>query len=149
MIETLRQFSPGTAAKFFVSASAVIHVHFLVSDSDMDMIRIESNLDRKIRKGATENEKKKQMPDCICNCGGCMCGWTGRLQGDSDESAVVDKSDGISEAAEAEPLAEGETRIIEVPERWEQTEKWNKDRWIFRADVELESVEAGNLPVVN
>lgn len=77
---------------------------------------------------------------CAAGLGGC--------RETPDESAVVDKSDGISEAVEAEPLADGETRIIEVPERWEQTEKWNKDRWIFRADVELESVEAGNLPVV-
>ena len=44
---------------------------------------------------------------CAAGLGGC--------RETPDESAVVDKSDGISEAVEAEPLADGETRIIEVP----------------------------------
>lgn len=65
-----------------------------------------------------------------------------------DESAVASRAGGLPEDAVIEPLPEGETQIIELPDKWEQTEKWSKDRWIFEADVELESIETGNLPVV-
>ena len=64
------------------------------------------------------------------------------------ESAVVSKADGLSEDRIAVPLAEGETQKIKLPDRWEETRKWSKDRWIFHTDIELESIETGNLPVV-
>ncbi len=64
------------------------------------------------------------------------------------ESAVVSKADGFSEDRIAVPLAEGETQKIKLPDRWEETRKWSKDRWIFHTDIELESIETGNLPVV-
>lgn len=65
-----------------------------------------------------------------------------------DESAVVSRAGGLPKDAVIEPLADGETQTIELPDKWQQTEKWSKDRWIFEADVELESIETGNLPVV-
>lgn len=73
-------------------------------------------------------------------CGGC--------RETPDESAVVSRKGGLREETTAEPLPEGEMKTVEMPQNWEQTETWNKDRWIFRADVELESFETGNLPVV-
>ncbi len=77
---------------------------------------------------------------CMITLGGC--------RETPDESAVVSRRGGLGEDVKAEPLTDGETQTIEVPDRWEETEKWNKDRWIFEADVELEDVETGNLPVV-
>ena len=65
-----------------------------------------------------------------------------------DESAVVSRAGGLPKDAVIEPLADGETQTIELPDKWQQKEKWSKDRWIFEADVELESIETGNLPVV-
>lgn len=65
-----------------------------------------------------------------------------------DDSAVANRAGGLPEDAVVEPLSEGETQTIELPDKWEQTEKWNKDRWIFETDVDLESIETGNLPVV-
>ena len=65
-----------------------------------------------------------------------------------EESAVASRAGGLPEDAVIEPLADGETQIIELPDKWQQTEKWSKDRWIFEADVDLESIETGNLPVI-
>lgn len=65
-----------------------------------------------------------------------------------EESAVVSRAEGLSEDAAAEPLKEGETQTIELPAKWEETKKWNDDRWIFQADMALEPIETGNLPVV-
>ena len=65
-----------------------------------------------------------------------------------EESAVASRAGGLPEDAVIEPLADGKTQIIELPDKWQQTEKWSKDRWIFEADVELESIETGNLPVI-
>lgn len=77
----------------------------------------------------------------------CMGTLTG-CQDTPEESAVVSKAEGLSEELIAEPLAEGESQRIELPDRWEETKKWNKDRWIFHTDLKLESVETGNLPIV-
>ena len=65
-----------------------------------------------------------------------------------EESAVVSRAEGLSEDAAAEPLKEGETQTIELPAKWEETKKWNDDRWIFQTDMGLEPIETGNLPVV-
>ena len=65
-----------------------------------------------------------------------------------EESAVASRAGGLPEDAVIQPLADGKTQIIELPDKWQQTEKWSKDRWIFEADVELESIETGNLPVI-
>lgn len=80
------------------------------------------------------------LPACMITMAGC--------QETPDQSAVVSREGGLSEEVIAEPLAEGETQTIELPDQWEQTETWSNDRWIFRADVDLESIETGNLPVV-
>lgn len=65
-----------------------------------------------------------------------------------EESAVASRAGGLSKDAVIDPLPEGDTRIIELPKEWKETVKWSKDRWIFEADIELSSIETGNLPVV-
>ena len=50
-----------------------------------------------------------------------------------EESAVASRAGGLPENAVIEPLADGETQIIELPDKWQQTEKWSKDRWIWTA----------------
>ena len=77
---------------------------------------------------------------CILTLAGC--------QKTPEKSAVASREGGLGEDVLAEPLSDGETQIIELPDRWEETEKWNRDRWVFQADVALESFETGNLPVV-
>ena len=77
---------------------------------------------------------------CMITLAGC--------QETPEESAVASKAGGLSEDVLAEPLSEGETQTIELPDRWEETKKWSNDRWIFQADVDLGSIETGNLPIV-
>ena len=77
---------------------------------------------------------------CMITLAGC--------QETPEESAVASKAGGLSEDVLAEPLSEGETQTLELPDRWEETKKWSNDRWIFQADVDLGSIETGNLPIV-
>ena len=70
---------------------------------------------------------------CLITLAGC--------QETPEESAVASKAGGLSEDVLAEPLSEGETQTLELPDRWEETKKWSNDRWIFQADVDLGSIE--------
>lgn len=65
-----------------------------------------------------------------------------------DQSAVVSKAGGLSEDVIAEPLKDGETQTLNLPEHWDTTVTWSNDRGVFHADQELESVTTGNLPVI-
>ena len=66
-----------------------------------------------------------------------------------DQSAVVSKAGGLSEDVIAEPLKDGETQTLDLPEHWDTTVTWSNDRGVFHADQKLESVTTGNLPVKN
>ena len=65
-----------------------------------------------------------------------------------DQSAVVSKAGGLSEDVIADPLKDGETQTLNLPEHWDTTVTWSNDRGVFRADQKLESVTTGNLPVI-
>ncbi len=65
-----------------------------------------------------------------------------------DQSAVVSKAGGLSEDVIAEPLKDGETQTLNLPEHWDTTVTWSNDRGVFHADQKLESVTTGNLPVI-
>ena len=65
-----------------------------------------------------------------------------------DRSAVVSKAGGLSEDVIAEPLKDGETQTLDLPEHWDTTVTWSNDRGVFHADQKLESVTTGNLPVI-
>lgn len=65
-----------------------------------------------------------------------------------DQSAVVSKAGGLSEDVIAEPLKDGETQTLDLPEHWDTTVTWSNDRGVFHADQKLESVTTGNLPVI-
>lgn len=79
---------------------------------------------------------------------GVLCITLSGCQATPEESAVVSKADGISEAVVCEPLREGETRETDVPAHWEFEEKKSNDRVIIRADLELGEQSIGNLPVI-
>lgn len=65
-----------------------------------------------------------------------------------DESAVVSKADGLREDVIAEPLAESEKVTLDVPSRWEMEDKRSNDRVTISAELDLGTMEAGNLPVI-
>ncbi len=65
-----------------------------------------------------------------------------------DQSAVVSNAGGLSEDVIAEPLKDGETQTLDLPEHWDTTVTWSNDRGVFHADQKLESVTTGNLPVI-
>ena len=65
-----------------------------------------------------------------------------------DQSAVVSKAGGLSDDVIAEPLKDGETQTLDLPEHWDTTVTWSNDRGVFHADQKLESVTTGNLPVI-
>lgn len=65
-----------------------------------------------------------------------------------DQSAVVSKAGGLNEDVIAEPLKDGETQTLDLPEHWDTTVTWSNDRGVFHADQKLESVTTGNLPVI-
>ena len=65
-----------------------------------------------------------------------------------DQSAVVSKAGGLSEDVIADPLKDGETQTLDLPEHWDTTVTWSNDRGVFHADQKLESVTTGNLPVI-
>lgn len=79
---------------------------------------------------------------------GALCITLSGCQETPEESAVVSKVDGISEAVVCEPLREGETRETDVPAHWEFEEKKSNDRVIIRADLKLGEQSIGNLPVI-
>ena len=79
---------------------------------------------------------------------GALCIMLSGCQETPEESAVVSKADGISEAVVCEPLKEGEKRETGVPAHWEFEEKKSNDRVIIQADLKLGEQSIGNLPVI-
>ena len=79
---------------------------------------------------------------------GALCIMLSGCQETPEESAVVSKADGISEAVVCEPLKEGEKRETDVPAHWEFEEKKSNDRVIIQADLKLGEQSIGNLPVI-
>ena len=59
---------------------------------------------------------------------GALCIMLSGCQETPEESAVVSKADGISEAVVCEPLKEGEKRETGVPAHWEFEEKKKNPR---------------------
>lgn len=72
----------------------------------------------------------------------------GGCQKTPKKSAVVSKAGGLSEDVIAEPMKDKETRMIELPERWEHSELRSNDRVTLAVDLPLESIEVGNLPII-
>lgn len=79
---------------------------------------------------------------------GALCIMLSGCQETPEESAVVSKADGISEAVVCESLKEGETRETDIPAHWEFEEKKSNDRVIIQADLKLGEQSIGNLPVI-
>lgn len=79
---------------------------------------------------------------------GALCITLSGCQETPEESAVVSKADGISEAVVCESLKEGETRETDIPAHWEFEEKKSNDRVIIQADLNLVEQSIGNLPVI-
>lgn len=65
-----------------------------------------------------------------------------------ENSAVASKVGGLNEKVIAKPLEKGETRILELPERWKASELRSNDRVTLKVDLPMESVTLGNLPVI-
>ncbi len=65
-----------------------------------------------------------------------------------EESAVASKENGLSQDVIAKPLKNGEKQELEVPEHWKFSEKRSDDRVTISADLELGTMEVGNLPVI-
>lgn len=69
-------------------------------------------------------------------------------QSTPEESAVVSKAKGLREDTIAEPLEDAEKVTLDVPSPWEMEEKRSKDRVTISAELELGTMEVGNLPVI-
>lgn len=65
-----------------------------------------------------------------------------------EESAVASKVGGLNESVIAKPLEEGETRTLELSERWTGSEVRSNDRVKIMIDLPMESVTFGNLSVI-
>lgn len=65
-----------------------------------------------------------------------------------EKSAVASKTGGLSQMSVADPLKEGETKEIAVPELWKMQEKRGNDRAIIQVELSMETPEVGNLPVM-
>ena len=79
---------------------------------------------------------------------GALCIILSSCQETPEESSVVSKVDGISEAAVCEPLKKGEKRETNVPTHWKFEEKKSNDRVVIQADIKLGEQSIGNLPVI-
>ena len=79
---------------------------------------------------------------------GALCIFLSSCQDTPEESSVVSKVDGISEAADCEPLKKGEKRETNVPTPWKFEEKKSNDRVVIQADILLGGQSIGNLPVI-
>lgn len=65
-----------------------------------------------------------------------------------EKSAVVSKAGGLSEDVIAEPLTDGETRVVELPGHWKHSELRSNDRVTLSVDFPMKSMEVGNLPII-
>lgn len=63
---------------------------------------------------------------------GALCIILSSCQETPEESSVVSKVDGISEAAVCEPLKKGEKRETNVPTHWKFEEKKSTTVWLSR-----------------
>lgn len=68
-------------------------------------------------------------------------------QATPEESSVASKAEGLSEDVIAEPMKDGETRKVDIPEHWTASEKKSNDRVTISVDMQPEPMETGNLPV--
>ena len=69
---------------------------------------------------------------------GALCIILSSCQETPEESSVVSKVDGISEAAVCEPLKKGEKRETNVPTHWKFEEKKSKRPCGYPADIKLD-----------
>lgn len=65
-----------------------------------------------------------------------------------EKSAVVSKVDGLDENVIIEPLDEGQTQQIEIPEHWEAEDTSSDGKMTISVDLDMEQMEVGNLPVL-
>ncbi|MBQ3274476.1 MAG: hypothetical protein IJH51_04175, partial [Christensenellaceae bacterium] len=65
-----------------------------------------------------------------------------------DTPPIVYRGEGFPKNCIIAPLADSETRDIMVPSRWEE-ETERAEGWVrFTADIDLESPQIGNTPVI-
>ena len=69
-------------------------------------------------------------------------------QATPDQSSVASKADGLDQEAVAEPMKDGGTIRVSIPDHWKDSEKRNKDRVTLSADLPLDEITVGNLPVI-
>lgn len=65
-----------------------------------------------------------------------------------DQSSIVSKEGGLDETVKSEPLKEGETQVIQMPEEFKVEETWDDDKGILKADISLQQITVGNLPII-
>ncbi|MDO4339074.1 MAG: DUF6034 family protein [Eubacteriales bacterium] len=65
-----------------------------------------------------------------------------------EESAVVSKLEGLDKESIAEPLKNDETVTIDIPQPWKVSEKRSADRVRIEADLRMDEIKVGNLPVM-
>lgn len=83
----------------------------------------------------------------FCACLG-ICVSSVACQKTPEESAIVNKSDGLNQSAIAQKLQAGEERKTDIPQHWKVNEKKSNDRVLISADLKLETMSLGNLPVI-
>lgn len=69
-------------------------------------------------------------------------------QATPDQSSVASKADGLDQEVVAEPMKDGGTIRVSIPDHWKESEKRNKDRVTLSADLPLDEITVGNLPVI-
>lgn len=72
----------------------------------------------------------------------------GGCQDTPDKSSVVSKANGLSPEVIAEPLKKGELRAFDLPKQWKAKEQRSNDRVILTADIPVQPITTGNLPVL-
>lgn len=77
---------------------------------------------------------------CIVLLGGC--------QSTPEESAVVSRSEGLDPNSVAETLKSGEEISIEAPSHWSASKSGDNEKMTISANLDLEPIVVGNLPVL-
>lgn len=65
-----------------------------------------------------------------------------------EKSSVVSKSGGLNKESIADPLKKDETVIIDIPNPWQVSEERSAGRVRIEADLQMDEVKVGNLPVI-
>lgn len=64
-----------------------------------------------------------------------------------EESSVVNKSEGLNKESITKPLKKDETILIDIPRTWQVSEERSAGRAKIEADLQINEIKVGNLPV--